>query len=599
MGSRERPAMETKEIAVTLRPEGRRVPAREGDSLAGALIEAGVPLDLACGGKGLCGRCAIRIVGGEPPPPDETEAERLRRTASPADHRLACRIRVRDGLTLEIPESSLIRRAAILETGLETRVPVEPAVRSFRCRVERPPLEAPDAWLEALEAALKRKRLGIETRLLRRLPQALTAAGGEATATLYEDRELLDLVPGDAADSVLGAAADIGTSTVVVELLDLVSGRRLGRAAALNAQAAFGADIVSRLTYAYQNPDHLRRLHRALVDLLNDLLAELADTAGRRREEVMEVVAAGNTAMSHFLLGVPVDGLAVAPFHGVFGALPALAAADAGLALHPSARLYLAPNIRSFVGGDIAAGLGAAELEQAGENVLFLDLGTNGEIVLKTGSRFLTTSTAAGPAFEGMSISCGMLAVAGAVDRVEWRDGFRLRTIGGGPARGLCGTGLIDAAAVALSRGLLTPGGRISAPGRSIELAPGLALTQADVRELQLAIAAVRSGVRMMLRAAGLKLDRLDRVLIAGAFGNDLDIASARALGVLPDLPGDRIAFLGNTALAGARKLLLNAPARRACERLAARIRHLPLAGRPEFQDLFVRSLELGPYAGE
>jgi uncharacterized 2Fe-2S/4Fe-4S cluster protein (DUF4445 family) len=257
------------------------------------------------------------------------------------------------------------------------------------------------------------------------------------------------------------------------------------------------------------------------------------------------------------------------------------------------------PNIRSFVGGDIAAGLAATEFAARPGNALFIDLGTNGEIVLKKGPRFLATSTAAGPAFEGMSISCGMLAVPGAVHKAEWRDGdFRLHTIGGGAARGLCGTGLIDVLAHALARGLVGKDGRIAGPEKKLRLSERLSLGQQDIREVQLAAAAFKTGVRMMLDEFGLGLGDLDAVFVAGAFGSALDIPNSRALGLLPGVPEEKILFVGNASLAGARKLLLSDPARTAVEALVSSVDHVSLAARPEFQDLFVRALELGPDQG-
>ncbi len=591
--------MDSKDTFVTLRPEGRRLRARLGTPLAEAIGAAGIPLDVSCSRRGLCGRCAVRVVSGRLEPPDEEEAAGLRRRGYPADYRLACRVAVQGPLTIEIPAGSLLRDVSVLDRGSAATVALAPAVRRFPCRVERPTLGAPDAWLDRLAAVLGRRDVPADAALLRELPAALHAAGGEVTVTIYRDREILDVSPGDAGDRCLGVAVDIGTSTVVLDLVDLSTGETLSRAAAINAQASYGADVVSRLTYAFHDTDRLSKLQAAIVDLLNDMIRETAAEAGAAPEDVFEVVAAGNTAMSHFLLGVPVDGLAMAPFHGVFSSLPPLRASEAGLAVHPSGRLWLAPNIRSFVGGDISAGLSAADVSRRGGNILFLDLGTNGEIVLKKGNRFLATSTAAGPAFEGMSVSCGMLAVSGAVARVEWNDGFELSALGDKPAAGLCGTGLIDALAVALEHGLLRPDGRIASGEDALRLAPGIALTQADVRELQLAVAAVRSGVRLMLAAGGLPLSKVDRVLVAGAFGNELDVRNGMAIGLLPTVPVERCEFLGNSSLAGARKLLLSAPERAALERLAGRVRHVSLASEPGFQDVFVQSMAFRPYTGE
>jgi uncharacterized 2Fe-2S/4Fe-4S cluster protein (DUF4445 family) len=301
--------------------------------------------------------------------------------------------------------------------------------------------------------------------------------------------------------------------------------------------------------------------------------------------------------MNHLFLGTPIRSLALAPFNAVFSVLPPLPAREVGLKIHPNGRVYLAPNIKSFVGGDISAGLMAAGFKDKAGTYMFIDLGTNGEIVLKKGADLMASSTAAGPAFEGMNISQGMLALPGAIYRAENKDGFEVLTIGGGPARGICGTGLIDLAAVGLARGLITPQGAITAPGKKIAVAAGVFLDQKDVRELQLAAAAVKSGMQMMLQANGLTAADLDGLLIAGAFGSYLDTAKAAALGLLPSIDPGRITFLGNTSLAEARLLLLSLKTRRRLETLVKDIEHFSLASQPAFQETFISSLEFGPWA--
>jgi uncharacterized 2Fe-2S/4Fe-4S cluster protein (DUF4445 family) len=414
----------------------------------------------------------------------------------------------------------------------------------------------------------------------------------------YGEREALDIEAGDTSGQAWGLAVDIGTSTVVVELVDLITGASAGRVSALNSQASYGADVVSRITFAFQNPDNLRRLRKSITHLLNGLTVELAEKAGVPRDRIYEAVVAGNAAMNHFLCGVSVDTLALAPFRAVFSGLLPFPAAEIGLELNPAARVWIVPNIKSFVGGDITAGLVAAALADKPGKALFIDIGTNGEIVLKKGPQFFATSTAAGPAFEGMNISCGMLAVEGAVHRAEWHDGFRLQTIGGGTPHGLCGTGLIDVLAVGLAHDLIRRDGRISGPEKKLRLGEKLSLTQNDIRELQLAAGAVKAGVRLMLKEFDVSLKELDGIYVAGAFGSSLDIRNAKALGLLPAVAEKKILFIGNSSLAGARKLLLSAPERAAAQSLARTVTHVSLAARTDFQEAFVRSLEFGPFAG-
>ncbi len=576
--------------SVEIVPDGTRVKARTGELLADVLARAGLPLNLYCHKRGVCGKCVVRVRSGLLPILEAAEKAVLEKHGFGPDHRLACRFAVRGDLAVEVPPASRLGRIAVLETGLSLPVTLDPQVKKYALTLEAPPLGAPAAVTEALGALLGPAGPALPLSALQHLRDLGAGRPQTVTAVLYGEREALDIEPGDTSERACGLAVDIGTTTVVAELVDLVRGTTLGRASAMNSQASYGADVVSRITYAFQEPDNLRRLKRSIVHLLNELASGLCAKAGLSADAVYEVVAAGNTAMNHFLC--------VAPFHAVFSSLPPVPAVELGLTLHPAARVYVVPNIKSFVGGDITAGLAATALAEKPGNALFIDIGTNGEIVLKTGRDLVATSMAAGPAFEGMSISCGMLAVEGAACRAEWRDGFRLQTIGGGPPHGLCGTGLIDVLALALAHGLLGRDGKIAGPEKKLRLGEKLSLNQNDIRELQLASAAVKAGVRLLLRECGVPLRRVETVYIAGAFGNSLDVGRAKSLGLLPDLPDDRIVFVGNTALAGARKLLVAAPERAAAESLAGSVAHVSLASRADFQDAFVRALEFGTFDG-
>jgi len=580
---------------VTILPEGRKVPSARGETLADILTRAGVPLSLYCHKRGLCGKCLVKVVRGDLPLPDEQERTLAARLSWPTGYRLACRLLVESPLAIEIPKQSLLREVPILETGASTEVIPEPATKKYAVDGRTLGTDRSASRFDALSAALGTGALSAKDGVLGKLP-GLT--DGTFTAVVYEDRELIDLEPGDTTDLCLGAAVDLGTSTVVVDVLDLVNGRSVGRASAVNSQAAYGADVVSRLTYAFGRPDHLQRLRRAITRQLAELIRDASSQAADPAAAVRDIVVAGNTAMNHLLLGVAVESLAVLPFEAVFSSLRPLDAATAGLELSASAKLYVVPNIRSFVGGDITAGLAASGLAKRKGNWLFIDLGTNGEIVLKRGRDLIAASTAAGPAFEGMNISCGMLAVRGAVDRVTWRDGFVLSTVGNDPPRGLCGTGILDVLALSVGHGLITPDGKVAGPARSLPVGPGITLTQADVRNVQLAAAAVKAGVRMMLREFRVSPGGLDGVLLAGAFGNSVNIENAMQLGLIPIMPPDRVAFVGNSSLAGAKKLLLSAPARAEAEDLVGRIRHFSLAADARFQDEFVAALEFKPDAG-
>ncbi|HOW85460.1 MAG TPA: ASKHA domain-containing protein [Candidatus Aminicenantes bacterium] len=583
-------------FTVEILPDGTKVRARAGEVLADVLVRAGLPLSLYCRQRGVCGKCAVRILSGPLPFPEPNEAALLRDRGLGPDHRLACQYLVRGHVSVETLPGSRLEKIAVLDAGPPSAAYVDPAVKRLCLVLEKPPLRSPTAVADDLRARLKSPGLALALPALSKLGGAALGPARPIAAILYDDRELLDIEPDEAGRELYGLAVDLGTTTVALELVDLRTGQAADRVSAVNAQASYGADVVSRITFAFENPDNLRRLRTAAVQLVNDLIGTMCRRTGVPRHRIYDAVVAGNTAMNHIFCGVAVDTLALAPFQAVFSSLPPFPAADIGLALHPQARVYVSPNVKSFVGGDITAGLAASGLAAASGPALFIDLGTNGEIVVKKGGEFAATSTAAGPAFEGMNISCGMLAVPGAVDRAGWAGGFKLRTIDDLPPQGVCGTGLIDILAVALARGLLGRDGRIQGPEKRLRLTDRLSLTQQDVRDVQLAVGAVRSGVELMLREFRVKAADLDRVLVAGSFGSSLDLGNAVALGLLPDVPLDRIAFVGNSSLAGARLFLVSRPARAAAEALAARIGHVSLAVRPDFQEEFVRALEFDRY---
>ena len=578
---------------VILLPENRTLFAATGASLADALSESPIPIGFPCRGRGLCGKCLVEIVSGDAGVPDAAERTVLDRRARGKTHRLACRVVVRGPLTIRIaPEARLSSIAPLIE-GRRREIALDPPMKKFALAVPADSRSDPESALDGLLGRFLEPRPSASPALLSVLGGLESDPRETVTAVLYEDRRILAVEPGDTAGRDFGAAVDLGTTTVVAEIIDLNDGRTLAAAAGLNGQARFGADVVSRITAAHLEPALLAGLRDEARRTINGLLDRARGEAGIEASEIYETVIAGNTAMNHLFLGLPVDGLAVAPFRALFSALEPIEAAAGGLAVNPAGRIYLAPNIRSFVGGDIAAGLTAADFENGPEKALFLDLGTNGEIVVKNGARLSTTSTAAGPAFEGMGISCGMIAAPGAVYKAEKiGSGISVQVIGAGEAQGVCGSGLIDVLAAALELGWMDAGGLIPGPKKSFRLAEGLELTQKDIREVQLASAAIRTGMRMLLDEVGLSVAELDRIFVAGAFGSTLDIGSAMRIGLLPCVDREKVEFIGNASLSGARLLLLSGQERKRCETLAQKITHLPLAQSKTFQDIFIESLQ-------
>jgi uncharacterized 2Fe-2S/4Fe-4S cluster protein (DUF4445 family) len=588
-------------VRITILPEGRTIEVDPDRSLADGLAEHGLRLSLYCGQRGICGKCFVEIVEGDPGIPEPIERRFIESRRLPPRSRMACRYRPpRSGVAIRVPGASLLQEMPVFRTGISRRIVPDPAVKKIALGIAPAEAADPESLLDRILEGFRPGKPRLPLPLLSEFARRYAPSGDPAsvwTAVLYNDDEVIALEPGDTSGSGIGLAVDLGTTTMVAELVELDGGRVLASAASVNPQTAFGADVVSRITSGAMEPGKIGAMRDAAVGGLNRLVGELESSAGVPSTAILEAVIAGNTAMNHLLLGLPVASLAVSPFSGLFSALPPVPAEAAGLRIHPSGRIYIAPNIRSFVGGDISAGLAAIDIEALQGNHLFLDLGTNGEIVLKNGPRFTTTSTAAGPAFEGMSISCGMLASPGAVHQASLEGGrITVRTIGGAPPRGVCGTGLIDLVALAVETGLMTRGGHILDPSKKIAFAGDLALTQKDIREVQLATAAIKTGMRMLLDEAGLGVEELDGLIVAGAFGNELDIDRAMAIGLLPRLDRDRVRFIGNSSLAGARALLLSRTERARCESLVGRIRHVGLAQGEAFQRTYVEAMELAPW---
>ena len=579
---------------ISILPQNFKIEARKNEILASVLERSGIRLNTACGRKGVCGKCLVEVESRGLSPIHELERALHAGKKLKKNQRLACLARVEGNPMVRIPPASHIRETKILDRGPELKTALDPAVKKFRLEPVSIELTSPLSLLDSLRESLKNSRLGIPLDLLAGLGELMSCVGREVTAAVHRDREIIAVEPGDTRDVLYGIAIDLGTTTLVAELVDLNSGKISGVRTAFNSQLKHGADVISRLSSAFGSRENGEDLRRLVVETLNDMIGGLLEGAGTAPESVYEIALAGNTAMNHLLLGVPVASLAVSPFHAAFSSLDELRAADLGFKIHRQGKVYLAPNIRSFVGGDISAGLIASGLEDKNGNYLFLDLGTNGEIVLKTGRLWMTTSTAAGPAFEGMNISCGMPALPGAIAAAGGREILKLRTVGGLPPSGVCGTGLIDLVSYFLRRRELAAHGKILNPDGRLLVTNSLALTQDDIRQVQLACAAVKSGMSLMLKEAGLSASDLDGLYIAGAFGRDLNIRNAQAIGLLPRVDAGKVAFLGNSSLAGARLLLVNRGARDRVEALASRIGYLSLAKDPLFQETFIDALEFG-----
>jgi uncharacterized 2Fe-2S/4Fe-4S cluster protein (DUF4445 family) len=449
------------------------------------------------------------------------------------------------------------------------------------------------------------------------MPGALRRHRFDVTAVLCGE-SLIDLEPGDTTGECYGIALDLGTTTIVGTLLDLTDGSSRGVASALNPQAVHGSDVLSRISHTMSNPEGLSDLQKLAAASINEIIDTLARRAGVPSDRIYEMTVAGNATMIHLLLGIDPEPISIAPFTPAFTEPACVPASDLALTLHPRGRLYALPALGAYVGGDVVAGLLATALPRESRLRLFVDVGTNGEIVLGSDRRAIATAAPAGPAFEGAEIACGMRAVQGAIEEVRiTEDSVELRTIGDRPPVGLCGSGLIDAVAQLYRRGGLDAGGKMltieqarrqlprSLAERIVDLdgvrafvlsagASGekpVVLSQQDVRQLQFAKGAIATGIQVLMNEMNVSADDLDEVLLAGAFGTYIHPDSARTIGLVPAVPLDKVRAVGNAAGEGAKIALLSDRERKAAEAMTRRVEYLELSGRTDFNDLFMAAL--------
>lgn len=611
-------------FTVTFRPGGKTASVPPETTILEAAASCEIPLHSPCGGQGRCGKCAVQVTSGagvvQP-----AEARLFTEEELAAGWRLACQARVVGEAEVVVPDSSLMIEHHIVVDGLARDITVEPNVLKLALRLPFPTVDDPRADLNRVMDALGRGvrppgGLGV----LRDLPRALRDSDCHLTAVVADDA-LIGLEPGDTSDAAYGVAIDIGTTTVVAYLCHLPTGEVVAVASELNPQTQYGEDVIARLQVAVMEPDGAARLRAVVTDAVSDLIGRAAHDAGVSRTAVYEIAAVGNTCMTHLLLGVPPSGLAGVPFVPAFRASQTVRAADLGIAAHPEALLFVAPNIGSFVGADTVGVILASEIDRASGLTVAVDIGTNGEIVVAKDGELLACSTAAGPAFEGARISGGMRAAAGAIDEVTIDDDVWYHVLGDVPPRGLCGSGLVDVVAELVKMGAITDTGRLRKPEESEALpekvrrrlgrnehgtefvlasaeesASGkpVVLTARDIRQMQLAKGALSAGIALMLGEVGAGPGDVDRLLLAGAFGNYIRRESAVAIGLIPALPDERIQSIGNAAGVGARLALLSVTERRRAEEIAGRVRHVELSEREGFYDRFAEAMMLQPLPG-
>jgi len=579
--------------------------------LSTAAAAVGRMVETPCGGRGACGKCRV-VVHGEISPPDPAELQLVSDADRALGVRLACQAKILGDVSVTIPEESRSRAQKILKDSDLRECQPASGVSKVYLQLEAPRLEDETAEFERLAAGLRQLDIEVTAgiRVLRGISRALRVADYKVTAVLH-DCELIGIEQGDTVKQSCGIAFDLGSTTVVGYLMDLCTGAELAVSAVMNPQTVYGDDLVSRIGFAAAHENGLDTLRSAALDALNRITKSLLKSADVAPEQVYKVTLVGNTCMTHLVLGIDVTSLGQSPYVPSVCAGQVLAAHDFGLHVNPEAKVHVLPNVAGFVGSDLVGVLLSNMWEYNGKTRLCVDIGTNGEMAVSHNGRLLVCSAAAGPAFEGAGISCGMRGAPGAIDSVVIDDEVHFSVIDNRRPVGLCGSGLVDAVAQMLKSGIVDETGRLlradEAPGlpervkeRLVETEKGvefvlatpkesgtgkpITLTHTDIRHLQLAKGSIHAAIQTLLGIAGCSENDLSEIMLAGAFGNYISVESAIRIGLIPLVPRERVSSIGNAAGAGARLALLSEPEMARVRELATTAEHIELAVSPEYQ---------------
>jgi len=499
--------------------------------------------------------------------------------------------------------------------GLEVKVTPEPSVRVYRVQLAAPSLETPqadaDRLLKALNQQHKLRCTKIDIGALRTISDQLRSWKWKNRAVV-RNGEVIAILPPKSRQ--LGLAIDLGTTKVAGYLVDLDNGQTLAAKGVMNPQISYGEDIISRINRVVKSPDEGVQLQKLAVDAINELSTDLCAEVGAKPEEIVEAVVVGNTAMHHLFLRLPVKQLALSPFVPAISRALEVRAGELGLNIAPGAYVHMLPNIAGFVGADHVSMLLATDAWQAKETTVALDIGTNTEVSLICKGKITATSCPSGPAFEGGHIKYGMRAATGAIERLRIDgDKIQYQTINGAPPVGICGSGILDTLAQLYLAKIIDEGGRIIDNQPRVRTykgqhefilvskeerkgKPAITITQRDVRELQLAKAAIRTGIQVLLETSGCSEADIKQVIIAGAFGTYIDVASAVTIGMLPPLPLNRFRQVGNAAGMGAKLALISLKSRATAQAVASRVSYIELASVPNFEPTFIQASYLGRY---
>mgnify|MGYP000873549942 FL=1 len=590
---------------ITVLPNNKTIEYVPGKSLLDILRKKDFLTESPCGGKGICGKCKIHVLKGKLPPVTDTEKIFLSSMEQDDGYRLACIVYPEEDITISLDEVK--KNYKILSSGYMPDFEMNPVIRKIFFVLERPEIgkhtSYEDIFLNDANASC------IEYNTLKCLP----SKPGEYTLVLSEDK-IIAVENGDTRDKLYGISVDIGTTTIVASITDMNTGQEIAAESIINTQKQYGLDVITRITYAIENPDDgVKNLQNNITNTLSKMIDKLCLKAGIRKKYIYEIAVAANNTMLHLLLGVAPCSIGCSPFIPAFNGSKYIKAFMTGLRLPEYTMMYCLPSVSSYIGADIVAGIYVSKIYEKSGNILFIDIGTNGEIVFSSGGKMISCSCAAGPALEGMNISSGMRAAEGAIEELHIGQGkINLKVIGDKEPEGICGSGIMAALRELINIGFIKKNGSIckekdlskdqlpmlwqEGKSRGIILYSNgenkIVITQKDIRQIQLAKGAILSGFFALLNQAGISMEELDEILIAGQFGSHLSAESLIGSGILPEGTENKITYIGNTSKTGAHVALLSANARAEMENLAKNIDYMELSAMENYEKLFVKCLE-------
>ena len=627
--------MPNRKYKVVFQPSGVRGGVGDGSTVLDAARELGAGIESICGGKGDCGKCKIRLEEGYFPKyrvrsaiastklKSRAQEKFLNRLQIRQGYRLACQTLIHGDIVVFVPEESRKGQQVVRKEATARKIKLNPAVKKYYVELKPATLHNPLGDFERLQAVLdkkyKLKVIAIDYPALLKLQNTVRAGNWKVTVSVWKGCEIIDVQAGQV-EKGYGLAVDIGTTTVAGYLCDLSTGEVVATDAMMNPQVAYGEDIMSRINYAVKGKNGLKQLHQAIIKGLNEIIANATKKAGIKRTDIIDMAVVGNTCMHHLFLNIDPRHLGRTPFPPAIHHSVDIKARDLGLRIGSGAYVHVLPNEAGFVGADNVGVLITEEPYKQDQMLLIIDIGTNGELLLGNRQRLLSTSCATGPAFEGAEIRHGMRAAAGAIEKVvidPMTREVRFKVIGNEHwntevknvgARGICGSGIFDCAAQMFRAGIIEKSGRFNTRLKSTRMRVvnnesefviawaketainhDIVICQKDVRAIQLAKGAMYSGARLMMKRLG--IDKVDKVILAGAFGSYIDKESAAVIGLFPDCDLKNVYAVGNAAGDGARIALLNTDKRDEADVMARQVEYVELTVEPNFNTTFTQSL--------